>query len=119
MYLCVAHTVCFWDIKKNVKPSKTSRLSGIFELVHTMLGIGRAENRRFQPAAPPVRVRVCPPFSRSPPGSGRDFGVWAGIGGDSGHGPLRPITGADAHSGPQSFGGQSSLLRCFRSPSPV
>jgi hypothetical protein len=54
VYLCAADTVCFWDIKKNVKPSKTSRLSGIFELVCTMLGIGRAENRSFQPVAPPV-----------------------------------------------------------------
>jgi hypothetical protein len=54
VYLCAADTVCFWDIKNNVKPSKNSRLSGIFELVCTMLGIGRAENRRFQPVAPPV-----------------------------------------------------------------
>jgi len=66
-----------------------------------MLGIGRAENRKFQPAAPPVRVRVCPPFSRSPPGSGRDFGVWAGIGANFGDGQLRSITGTDARSGPQ------------------
>jgi hypothetical protein len=30
VYLCVADTVCFWDIKKNVKPSNISGLSGIF-----------------------------------------------------------------------------------------
>jgi len=101
VYLCVADTVCFWDTKKNVKPSKTSRLSGIFELVCTMLGIGRAENRSFQPVAPPIWSKECPSFSRTPPGSGRDFGIWAGIGGDSGDGQLQSITGTDACSGPQ------------------
>jgi hypothetical protein len=66
-----------------------------------MLGIGRAENRSFQPVAPPVWIKEFPPFSRSPSGDGRDFGVGAGIGADFGDGPLRSITGTDARSGPQ------------------
>ena len=100
VYLCVADTVCFWDTKKNVKPSKTSRLSGIFELVCTMLGIGRAENRSSQPVVPPVGIKELPPFSCSPPDSDRDFGIWAGISGDSGDGQSQSITGTDARSGP-------------------
>jgi len=63
------------------------------ELVCTMLGIGGAENRSFQPVAPPVWIKEFPPFSHSPPGSNRDFGIWAGIGGDSGDGQSQSITG--------------------------
>jgi len=66
-----------------------------------MLGIGRAENQNSQPVAPSVWIKELPPFSRSPAGAGRDFGIGAGIGADSGDGPLRSITGMDAHSGPQ------------------
>jgi hypothetical protein len=99
--LCVADTVCFWDIKKNVNPSKISGLSGVFELVCAMLLIGRAANRSFQPVVPPVWIKEFPLFSRSPPGYNCDFGVWAGIGADFGDGPLRSITRTDAQGGPQ------------------
>jgi hypothetical protein len=100
VYLCIADTVWFWDIKKNIKPSKTSRLSGVFELVHTMLEIGCAENRSFQPIAPPVWIKEFPPLSRSLPDYGCDFGVWAGTGADFGDDQSQSITGADARSGP-------------------
>lgn len=95
-----------------------SRLSGIFELVCTMLGIGRAENRSSQPVAPSVWIKEFPPFSRSPSDYGCDFGVWAGIVADVGDGQSQSITGTNAHSGPPCFGNQFLSLR-FRSPSPV
>ena len=66
-----------------------------------MLEIGRARTEVFQPVAPPVRVKEFPPFSRSPPGPGCDFGFWAGIGADFGDGPLRSIAGTNARIGPQ------------------
>ena len=95
----------FGTYKGTQNRQKFPDYQAFFELVRAMLGIIRAENRSFQPVAPPVWIKEFPPFSHSPPGSNRDFGIWAGIGGDSGDGQSHSITGvsitgADARSGP-------------------
>jgi hypothetical protein len=87
--------------KKERYTAKYIPIISIFELVWTMLGIGRAENQSFQPVAPLVWVKEFPSFSHSPADSGCDSGVWAGIRADFGNGPAQSTIGTKTRSDPQ------------------
>ena len=83
-----------------------------------MLGIGRAENRSFQPVASLVRVKEFPPFSRSSPGLAATLVLGqesvltlAMVRYDQPSARKPAVARNDSAAIP--------LLRCFRSPAPV